>query len=203
MKISNNNYITIQGWMVNDLQLTGNELLLYALIYGFTQDEKTEYSASIHYMTGWLGVSKNTILRLLITLEDKNLIFRITENGKMNRYKISDITSKPVPKLNRCQNETGAKIEPVPVPKLNRSPIYIYNKKDISDSKFFNDEEVNSAFKDYLLLRMKMKCQNTERVVSRLISKLKEYAPDKKTALEVIDKACTSNWKDFYPLKTA
>lgn len=32
-------YLTIQDWMVTDLHLKGNELLAYALIYGFSQDE--------------------------------------------------------------------------------------------------------------------------------------------------------------------
>lgn len=30
------NYITIQGWMRTELDLKGNELNLYAIIYGFT-----------------------------------------------------------------------------------------------------------------------------------------------------------------------
>ena len=35
--MKNENYITIQGWMVNELKLTGNDLICYALIYGFTK----------------------------------------------------------------------------------------------------------------------------------------------------------------------
>ena len=31
------NYLNIQGWMVQDLELKGNELLAYALIFGFCQ----------------------------------------------------------------------------------------------------------------------------------------------------------------------
>ena len=33
------NYINIQGWMRTDLDLKGNELLVYAIIYGFSQTE--------------------------------------------------------------------------------------------------------------------------------------------------------------------
>ena len=35
--VKSENYITIQGWMVTELKLKGNELLIYALIFGFTQ----------------------------------------------------------------------------------------------------------------------------------------------------------------------
>ena len=34
-KIKNENFIAIQGWMINELQLKGNDLIVYALIYGF------------------------------------------------------------------------------------------------------------------------------------------------------------------------
>ena len=36
-KIKNENYVVIQGWMVNELNLKGNDLMVYAIIYGFTQ----------------------------------------------------------------------------------------------------------------------------------------------------------------------
>ena len=41
--IKDENYYTIFGWMINRLHLEGNNLKIYALIYSFTQDGKTEY----------------------------------------------------------------------------------------------------------------------------------------------------------------
>ena len=41
-KIKNENYVLIQGWMINELKLKGNELLIYALIYGFSQAENQD-----------------------------------------------------------------------------------------------------------------------------------------------------------------
>ena len=32
------NYIVLQGWMINKLNLKGNELTVYALIYGYSQN---------------------------------------------------------------------------------------------------------------------------------------------------------------------
>ena len=37
-KVSPDNYVAIQGWMITDLNLKGNDLLIYAVIYGFSQD---------------------------------------------------------------------------------------------------------------------------------------------------------------------
>lgn len=73
------NYILIYGWMVNDLKLKGNELLLYAMIYGFSQDGETEFSGSLRYMQEWLGAgSKHTVLSVIEKLISKGLIKKRT-----------------------------------------------------------------------------------------------------------------------------
>ena len=51
------NYVMLLGWMRTELNLKGNELNLYAIIYGFTQDGETEFSGSIRYMQEPAGVS--------------------------------------------------------------------------------------------------------------------------------------------------
>ena len=56
-------YIVIQDWMISDLQLKGNELLTYSLIYGFSQDGESEFKGSLKYISEFLGVSKRTAQR--------------------------------------------------------------------------------------------------------------------------------------------
>lgn len=64
-------YLTIQDWMVTDLHLKGNELLAYALIYGFSQDEQSCFYGSYQYVMEWLSVDKTTAVRVLRNLETK------------------------------------------------------------------------------------------------------------------------------------
>lgn len=73
-KIKDENYITIQGWMRTKLKLKGNELLIYAIIYGFSQKEDQTFKASLQYLTEWIGTSKQTILTNLKSLLAKKLI---------------------------------------------------------------------------------------------------------------------------------
>lgn len=40
-------YIVVLDWMVEKYHLKGNELLAYALIYGFSQDEESEYKGQL------------------------------------------------------------------------------------------------------------------------------------------------------------
>lgn len=72
----NTNTIVIQGWMINELKLSGNELILYALIYGFSQDGESEFYGSLNYVSTALNCSKPTVIKALNSLIDKNLIFK-------------------------------------------------------------------------------------------------------------------------------
>lgn len=89
--MKNNNFITIQGWMVNDLKLSGNELICYALIYGFTQDEESEFRGSLQYISDWLGISKQNVRLIIKRLVEKGLIIKRDEfinNVNFCRYTV-------------------------------------------------------------------------------------------------------------------
>ena len=82
-------YITIQGWMRNILQLKGTDLLIYAIIYGFSQQEGHWFNGSLQYLADWTGTSKQCCMNSLKKLLDKEYIKKeeIFENGiKYCRY---------------------------------------------------------------------------------------------------------------------
>lgn len=92
--MKNENYILVQGWQVNRLHLSGNELLLYALIYGFSQDGETEFAGSLSYMSEAIGVSRRNVIAILRRLEAKRLLTKHTYNVngvKINHY-VANIT---------------------------------------------------------------------------------------------------------------
>ena len=55
-----NNFMVVFGWMITDLDLKGNELLVYSVIYGFSQDGAGEFSGSIEYLQKWTNATKKT-----------------------------------------------------------------------------------------------------------------------------------------------
>lgn len=86
-----NNYITIQGWMATDLKLKSNDLLVFALIFGFCQDGESEFTGSINYICEWLNCSRPTVSKSLDNLVELGLIEKRTifvNNVTFNRYKI-------------------------------------------------------------------------------------------------------------------
>jgi hypothetical protein len=77
------NYITIQGWMIKELELKGNELLVYAVIYGFSQNEENKFRGSRRYLAEWCNSTLYGIDKVLNKLIEKNLIIKYEriENG--------------------------------------------------------------------------------------------------------------------------
>lgn len=85
------NYLTIQGFMIKDLHLKGNELLVYALIYGFSQEEHCKFTGSLSYIAEWISSSNQTVINTLKSLIEKGLIIKeqkTINNILVNEYKV-------------------------------------------------------------------------------------------------------------------
>lgn len=72
--VKDNNFVAIQGWMRTRLNLKGNELLIYALIYGFSQDGQSRFTGTRKYIADWCGCSLDTVDRSLSSLVRKGLL---------------------------------------------------------------------------------------------------------------------------------
>lgn len=88
--VKDSNFIHIQGWML-DLGISGNELIVYALIYGFSQEQEGQfYQASLSYIMEWLQVgSKHTVINVIKKLVEKGLIkkeSKVLNNVTFNKY---------------------------------------------------------------------------------------------------------------------
>ena len=90
--MKDDSYINIQGWMINELKLSGNELLAYAIIHGFSHDGESEYCGGRKYMSEALSCSRQTVTTVLSNLEAKGHIRKRVDNIQgvdFNRYSIN------------------------------------------------------------------------------------------------------------------
>ena len=72
-RVKRENFIVLQGWQIADLKLKGNELIIYACIYGFSQ-EGQPFSGSLQYLADWTNSSKRSVMNCLKSLVEKGLI---------------------------------------------------------------------------------------------------------------------------------
>lgn len=112
MEIKKESFFTIQAFMVNELKLKGNELLIYAIIFGFSQAENQFFTGSLNYLASWCGISsKTTVKTILNNLIDKGLLEKedIYKNGvKYCKYKaLTEIKSISIPADEDIKNCNG------------------------------------------------------------------------------------------------
>ena len=93
-KVKDDSNFQIYGWMVTQLKLKGNELLIYAIIYSFSQNNNGDgiFNASTAYLCEWTSLSKRSVIDGLFSLTERNLIIKVEDNSlkrKPNIYKIN------------------------------------------------------------------------------------------------------------------
>ena len=85
-------YITIMDWMVDSLNLSGNELVIYAIIHGFSQDGQSDFHGSIEYLSKHSGACIRSVNTILDKLVKKQLL--VKKETKSYYYSLPDGSQK-------------------------------------------------------------------------------------------------------------
>ncbi len=103
--MNDDNYIVIKGWMINKLNLSGTELILFSIIHGFSQDGESRYTGGLRYLEKATGKSRPTIIDNLKRLVESGLIIRYV--NEVNRVTFVEYSSlSGVKKLYSLGKET-------------------------------------------------------------------------------------------------
>ena len=76
-RMKSDHYFIVTGMMCNEMQLSGNELMIYAIIRGFSQDGESKYTGGRGYLASTLNISKPTVDKALASLIKKGYIIKI------------------------------------------------------------------------------------------------------------------------------
>lgn len=216
--IKDTNYFVVHGWMRNLLGLRGNALDLYAIIYGFSQADHQEFTASISYLAEWLGVSRPTIINNLKELVDNGLLTKESEdiNGVTYcRYravtpfdeggketlqgvvKKFDYPSKET--LHNKEEDKEDEKKPFPTEKGGAS------KKTPSYDKVLSDpsnEFIREALTKWIRACRDRGVGFQYKTLERWAGILRENAGESpEIALAIVDQSIEAGWKDLYKLK--
>lgn len=214
-------YINVQGWMVQDLKLGGNELLAYAIVYGFSQDGESLYRGGYKYISYALNISRSTAKRILNNLVERGLITKsqdFVDDVMFNRYQIN--ANYPVSKCTGgVQNDPGGGV------KMNPHNNYIGNnyientkgnntikkEKNKQKRKPLDLESViaslpaesQDAVREFVEMRERIKKPiATENTLKRAVKRAKGFAEDDTGRFtRIFEQSVDHSWQDVYQLK--
>lgn len=216
--MDSNNYVTIQGWMRTELDLKGNDLLVYAIIYGFSQTAEQKFTGGLQYIADWCGATKQGILKNLSHLLDMGLIEK-TESY-INNVKVVEYRSTEFNSIK--QSLMGVKQSLI---KNTNNTIYrdiisntnvldnISQKKPrknmyqhcIDEINRYTDDKLKSILVDYLndiLGRNDEKKLKSYAQWKGLLNKLDELTDDESVKIEIVKQSISKHWATFVALKT-
>ena len=214
-------YINIQAWMRTELDLKGNDLLVYAIIYGFSQDGDSKFSGSLQYLADWCGCTKQGILKNIKHLIELNLIQKTEEekNGiKRCEYQTTQVNgikhSLMGIKHSLTNNKADTKDTSTGIIRDNtrRSGRTLVKKKNLYES--CADEisvcqfpiELDQLIRSYLSLRLKM----TDKPIyarsqwQAILKKLNILAPnDTAMQMAIVQQSIERGYASFFPVNSS
>ena len=137
--------------MIVDLGLSGNELIMYALIYGFSQNGEAHFHGSLNYITTAINVTKANAKKILDRLVEKGLIKKrdvVIGGVKYCDYKVTpvdgcyqnDNKGGIVSAEGRYSFDNGGGIVSIPNNNNNNKDNNIDNNKDKTDEQVLSEK---------------------------------------------------------------
>lgn len=144
--LKEDNYIVIQPFMVVNLNLTGNELIVFAAIYGITSNKGLFYG-SIEYLSQWCNCTTRTVITCLNELIKKGLIEK-AKTPKGNIYRTKSVNTK----LPKPQEEEDLDLAKFFNSEINENQCENISPTDVknfhTDSEKFSSENVKNFHKE-------------------------------------------------------
>lgn len=213
-KIREDNYIMIQGWMVTELELKGNELLMFAIIHGFSQDGETRFTGGLQYLADWTNSTKQGVSKNLKSLVNKGYIAKeekIINGVKFCEYyatKLNGVLNKVEGGMQQSltpmqQSLTGGIKQSLTNNEDNIINKNINNISNIDNKDYYPlDEKLNDAFKDYIEYRKSIRKPLKGKGITLAINKLDSLTADNDIKIEIINQSIMNGWTGLFPLKS-
>lgn len=227
--VKDNNFVTIQGWMRTRLNLKGNELLIYALIYGFSQDGQSRFTGSRKYIADWCGCSLDTVDRSLNALVGKGLLAKYPHTDQ-NGSRVVDYASiltatapapAPAPTTAAAQatapsqdpaqdpwagtaNANNEQFQtPIAEPEANPQPKKTRKTKSFDDiiDAYTSDPTTKDLLGAWLQNRKAKRAAMTDRAIQGNIDKLDECARDSRMNVnDYLSEVIRRGWSAFFTI---
>ena len=215
--MENTEFLNIQGWMINELNLKGSELIIYALIYGFTKDGVSEFRGSRQYMADWTNSSVRSVQNVVNSLVNKGMIEKINHINKYGSLETSGYKAINVPKLSsekssspleKKVHEGSEKSSHNNIDNnISNNIVYIKEKNSKKETvnsviaEYTESKDLQDALHGFVEMRNKARKPLTARAMKLSLNKLTELALDDVTKIAIVNQSIMHNWLTFYKLQ--
>lgn len=155
--------------------------------------------ASNKYFSDFFKITKGRCSQIITALEKKN---KIVTEYKRDGKEITERTIRVVNKLTRYleNDDLGSKyIKQGYLENDKENNTSNNNISNIYKEKYFDNEEINILFIEYLSIRKFKKYIMTDRAITLLLNKLQDK--DAEEQKQMIENAILGGWKSFYESK--
>ena len=140
----NEKFVVISEFMVDKLKLKGVELIVYAVIYGFSQDGESVFSGSQSYLAKWANASTRSVRLALTSLVEKGLISKFDKsvNGvSVAEYAVCDFHLLDEEKISYVRKNfpTGEEKISYGAEKISANNI-VYNIDNINKKEIYKEK---------------------------------------------------------------
>ena len=213
-KVKNENYYQVQGWMVNELGLKGNELMIYAIIYGFSQTDGQYFTGSQSYLAEWTNATDRSVRNTLSSLIEKGLLEKIDKT--INRVKYCEYKAL-IPDREEKSSAGGTEKISAGTEKISANNYKNNNNlKNIEDRKkerktstyetvldsYQLDPKLREALIEFIKMRKLIKSPMSDYALNLLIKKLAKMSSDINEQIAILEQSIQNSWKGVFPLKT-
>ena len=229
--MENTDFLNIQGWMINELNLKGNELIIYALIYGFTKDGVSEFRGSRQYMADWTNSSVRSVQNVVNSLVNKGMIEKNNHINKYGSLETSGYKAINVPKLSSEKNSLvekkvheGSEKSSSPLEKkvhegseksshnnidnnISNNIVDIKEKNSKKESvnsviaEYTENKDLLDALHGFVEMRNKARKPLTVRAMKLSLNELDKLAVDDVTKIAIVNQSIVHSWLTFYKLQ--
>ena len=221
--VKTNNFFVVHEFMINDLDLKGNELFTYSIIYGFSQTEGNWFTGSIKYIAHWLNSTPRTVYNVLEGLVAKKLIVKKTvykNNVKYCQYRVTyhdtgntsesgdeagagaDTGTGTTPESSPAAKPEAAGTVPEAKPE-DTGRVPEANKIANMIEDFTGNTTIKTKIYDVLRNRKKANKPTTTEFIKIFLEKLQKFSNgDDTNKIKILDYSIEHGYITVYPLAT-
>lgn len=194
-----NNFSIIPNEIIKRIDLPGQEYKLIIYLFSLPNEWKIDQTN----LADVFNISRENMNKLIARIKTKGFLEIQKKDSKLV-YLLKIPVSK-TDTVGMCQKLTHVSKTDTLNNTKTKVSTYINNTKNINNKlliqkNFFENEELNDLFNEFLKMRKRLKVENSERAINMLLTKLEPFNDEIKK--QMIEESILNSWKSVFPLKS-